>query len=515
MGNVLKVEKIQQIQTLAKLGWSIRRISRELTVDRGTVSKYRLVVQNPPKVPTDSGPPDAENPPKVPTDLGQHNLPPTQSAKIHPHRSTIYRKYLQRLSARRIYQDLVEEEGFSGGYCSVRRYVRKLKKKVKQYSERLAHPPGEEAQVDFGKSPCRVRVQEKYRKVWLFKMTLSCSKHAYEELVLSQDLETFIRCHERAFRFFNGVPEIVTLDNLKSGVLQACLYDPVLNPTYLAFATHWGFAANPCIPRKPEHKGIVERDIGYTKDNALKKRRFESLEEANRFLRHWNRRWAQTRIHGSTKKQVWQMFRDVESPLLQAMADSSFEWFEIGQRKVDVDGFIELRSRFYAVPPRYVGERVVVHHNQEWVKIYWDNRLLITHRRLHKKGMISRPGSAFPSWKHPDRESQERFYLQKARKAGPSLQSVVHELLHTDHPLSLRRVRGMMQLLKKYGPRIAETAAGEALKQRNLRYQTLKHLCSELASDESGLRSCGSSLTQEHELIRPLSIYENYLERTS
>jgi hypothetical protein len=69
MGNVLKVEKIQQIQTLAKLGWSIRRISRELTVDRGTVSKYRLVVQNPPKVPTDSGPPDAENPPKVPTDL--------------------------------------------------------------------------------------------------------------------------------------------------------------------------------------------------------------------------------------------------------------------------------------------------------------------------------------------------------------------------------------------------------------------------------------------------------------
>jgi hypothetical protein len=90
MGNVLKVEKIQQIQTLAKLGRSIRRISRELTVDRGTVSKYRLLVQNPPK---------------VPTDLGQQNLPPTQSAKIHPHRSTIYLKYLQRLSPQQIYQD--------------------------------------------------------------------------------------------------------------------------------------------------------------------------------------------------------------------------------------------------------------------------------------------------------------------------------------------------------------------------------------------------------------------------
>ena len=100
-------------------------------------------------------------------------------------------------------------------------------------------------------------------------MTLTCSKHAYEELVEKQDLETFLRCHERAFAFFGGVPAIVTIDNLKAGVIEASIFDPVLNETYLMFASHWGFAANPCMPFRPEHKGVVERDISYTRHNAL------------------------------------------------------------------------------------------------------------------------------------------------------------------------------------------------------------------------------------------------------
>lgn len=76
-------------------------------------------------------------------------------------------------------------------------------------------------------------------------MTLSCSKHAYEELVERQDIETFIRCHERAFTFFGGVPEIVTIDNVKSGVIKAHLYEPILNHTYLTFATHWALLQIP------------------------------------------------------------------------------------------------------------------------------------------------------------------------------------------------------------------------------------------------------------------------------
>jgi len=396
---------------------------------------------------------------------------------------------------------LVEDFDYRGSYDSIKRYVRKLKKKHKRYSERLPHLPGREAQVDFGKSPCLVRKNGKYKRVWLFKMTLSCSKHAYQELVDSQDLETFLRCQEHAFAHFGGVPEIVTLDNLKSGVLLACLYEPILNATYLAFANHWGFAANPCIPRKPEHKGVVERDIGYTKDNALKARRFESFEEANIFLRHWNRRWAGTRIHGSTKRQVWEMFREVERPLLRPLAEKSFEFFRPGKRKVDVNGLIEVEKRYYAVPPKYVGEYVVVHFNRQWVKVLFDNQVIIQHRRVKDKGHVSMAVSCLPKWKHPDQESQERYYLRQARKAGPHLHNMVYRILSTNNPLAIRRARGILSLLRRYGPEIADAAAAEARRRHVAGYRVVKDLCEKLSEGET-VGASAPTLTQQHDLIR-------------
>jgi len=345
MGNVLGMEKIQQIQVLAKLGWSDRAIGSQMEVDRGTVGKYRglsqsppevpadppLEGQNPPEVPADSALGTEQNPPKVPTDFGP--LPSTNSVQLRPHMERVRAKFLQQLTAQRIYQDLVEEHGYQGSYDSVKRYVKKVRKKLRRYWQHLPHPPGREAQVDFGKSPCKVLVNGRYRHVWLFKMTLSCSKHSYEELVLRQDIETFIRCHEHAFAAWGGVPEIITLDNLKSGVLQASLYDPLLNQVYQAFCAHWCVAANPCAPRRPQHKGVVERDVGYTKGNALAGRRFESLEEGNRFLGHWNKHWARTRIHGTTKCQVWKMFCEVEQPRLRALAATPFVYFAVAKRR--------------------------------------------------------------------------------------------------------------------------------------------------------------------------------------
>jgi transposase len=529
MGNVLGMEKQQQIQVLARLGWSTHAISRQTGVDRKTIARHWKQEENQPKVPSDSGAVEGQNSPKVPTDfsaLGSQNLlppeagpadlpvaPPTNSSVIHPYAETIRSWFLQRLTAQRMYQDLVEEHGYKGSYDSVKRYVRKLRKRLRHFSERLPHLPGREAQVDFGKATCRIRIDGKYRRVWLFKMTLSCSKHAYEELVERQDIETFLRCHERAFAFFGGVPEIVTLDNIKSGVLQASIFEPILNQTYLAFATHWRFAANPCMPRRPEHKGVVERDIGYTKHNALDGRIFENLEEANRFLRHWNKHWAQSRIHGTTKCQVWKLFRDVEQPQLRPLADTPFAFFRVTQRKVDVNGLVEVEVRYYGVPPRYVGEMVVVHYNQQWVKIYSGEALIITHRRLEKRGKVCQPVSCLPFWKHPDLESQERYYCRKALEIGPNMHQLVYQALCKADPLAIRRVRGFLSLGRTYGASLVEEAAAGAVAMRTCNYHTTKALCEQLKNNPEKHRTFAGRLTQNHELIRPLAEYDEIINR--
>lgn len=523
MGNILKMVQQQQIQSLAALGWSDRQISKTIGVDRGTVSKYRKQDQNPPEVPTDG--PDQNQPevlsgnaeqnqPNVPADQDQHSttpilkLPSTNSVQLHPHVETVKKLFDKRLTAQRIYQDLVEQHDYKGGYDSVKRYIRKLRKGKRDYVDHLEHLPGREAQVDFGKSTCLIKIIEKYRKVWFFKMTLSCSKHAYEELVERQDIETFIRCHERAFTFFGGVPEIVTIDNVKSGVLKAHLYEPILNQTYLAFATHWGFASNPCQPYTPEHKGIVERDISYTKHNALEGRRFESMEEGNLYLKSWNKRWARTRIHGTTKCQVWKLFCELEAPALHSLAPAQFEYFNAGKRKVDVNGLVEIDARYYGVPPRYIGDQVVVHYNQNFIKIYDDGKHIITHRTLRLKGKVCQPNNCYPEWKHPDLESQERYYLRKAKEIGASMHSLIYNILSTNDPLAIRRVRGLLFLVKKFEKVILEEAAEDALRNHNYSFHNVRRICDHLLQAQSHK----VPLVQENDLIRPLEDYESIFE---
>lgn len=528
MGNNLRMEKQQQIQVLTGLGWTDRAISRSTGINRGTVSKYRKAFQNRPEVPIDSNLPAFENQPKVPTgsegDFSQKqpevpaDLPPlpiTNSTQIQPYTGKIRDGLLQKLTAQRIYQDLVEEHGYKGSYDAVKRYARKLRRKVRGFSDQLEHIPGREAQVDFGKATCRILIGGKWKKVWLFKMTLSCSKHAYEELVERQDLETFLRCHERAFAFFGGVPEIVTIDNLKAGVIEASIFDPILNETYLKFAMHWNFAANPCIPRRPEHKGIVERDIGYTKHNALDGKQFNSLAEANAYLRYWNKRWARTRIHGTTRCQVWKLFCDIERSRLRPLAEHAFVFFTVCVRKVDVNGCIEVKRGFYRVPPRLVGETVVVHYNQQYVQIYSGGQFVIAHMRLERKGAVSDAPECLPKWKHPNLESQERYYCRKARDISPALHNVVYEVLCTDDPLSIRRVRGILNLSKKYTKEVVECAARDAKISSPIRLHKFRALCEKYAAN-ANCEEGNPELTQSHELIRPLDEYETLIsERIS
>lgn len=525
MGNNLRMEKQQQIQALTNLGWTDRAIGRATGINRGTVAKYRKAFQNKPEVPNDPIPPILEKQPNVPTDFIDNSeenrpevpadlppLPTTNSTQIQPYTEKIRSALLEKLTAQRIYQDLFEEHGYRGSYDAVKRYVRKLRKRVRGFTDRLEHLPGREAQVDFGKATCLVLIGNKWKKVWFFKMTLSCSKHSYEELVEQQDLETFLLCHERAFTSFGGVPEIVTLDNLKAGVIEASIFDPILNETYLKFATHWGFAANPCIPRRPEHKGVVERDVSYTKHNALDGRKFNSLAAANEYLRHWNKHWARTRIHGTTRCQVWKMFCDIEQPRLGPVVEQPFVFFTVCVRKVDVNGCVEVKGGFYRVPPRLVGEMVVAHYNQHYVRIYSEGLLAIAHLRLEQKGKVSDAPECLPKWKHPNLESQERYYCQQARNISPALYRLVDEILCTDDPLAIRRVRGILSVAKKFTNEVVDDASRNALDFSPIRIIKFRALCEKYAQAPADTTK-EHQLTQSHELIRSLNEYESLISQ--
>src|ERR1017187_4006397 len=164
---------------------------------------------------------------------------------------------------------------------------------------------GQEAQVDYGPGPMvRDPESRKYRRTRLFVMTLGCSRKSVRLLTFRSSSRIWAELHEQAFRRLGGATRIVVLDNLREGVLVPDIYDPALNPLYRDVLAHYGAVAMPCRIQDPDRKGKVESGVGHAQRTPLKGLRFESLEEAQAYLDHWEQRWADTRIHGTTKRQV-------------------------------------------------------------------------------------------------------------------------------------------------------------------------------------------------------------------
>src|SRR5499427_2673263 len=412
MANVLSDDKKQQVLALGRLGWSLRRIQEATGVRRETASVYLKVAGIAVRPPGGWGRRAASKPaiqvitdfcagkPSAEESAGPHTqastsdpTPPTTPAKpakevitdsgsgVHPTRCPSasacepYRELLELGLARgrnamAIWQDLVSQAGFTSGYQSVRRFVRRLQ--GAQTPE--AHPvivtaPGEEAQVDYGTGPMvRDPQSGKYRRTRLFVMTLGYSRKAVRLLVFHSNSRTWAELHEKAFRRLGGAVRVVILDNLKEGVLVPDIYDPTLNPLYRDVLAHYGAVAMPCRTADPDRKGKVESGVAHAQKTPLKGLRFETLEQAQTYLDHWEQRWADTRIHGTTKRQVAAMFAE-ERPALLPLPVEPFRFYQYGERTVHLDGCVEIEAAYYGVPPGWIGWRIPVQWDAQRVRL--------------------------------------------------------------------------------------------------------------------------------------------------
>ena len=389
MSNQLKMAEVQSIVALFLQGWSQRRIARELAVDRETVARHvRLAAAKPATAPTGSDVAgivvEVSNPATAPTGFVEvagedadskpagppfGRCPPTGSVSAvsvsavsvsavkrrsdcDPWRAIIEQQVALGLSAKRIHQDLVSEHQATASYDSVRRFIRRLGASRPLPMRRMECAAGDEVQVDFGSGAPLVLADGKKRKTHVFRMVLSHSRKAYSEAVFRQTTDEFLRCLENAFWFLGGVTKTVVIDNLRAAVSHPDWFDPELVPKLQAFAAHYGTVILPTKPYTPRHKGKIERGIGYVKGNALKARTFGSLEEQNQFLWDWEASIADTRIHGTTKRQVGQVFVEVEKSALLPLPRERFAMFHEAQRIVSRDGHVEVAKAYFQTPPR-------------------------------------------------------------------------------------------------------------------------------------------------------------------
>lgn len=505
MGNYLQMADVAKIGALLELGWSHRRIGRELGIRRETVARYaRLIRAKPATLIAGSG--DLQNRPNpiAGFEIKSRTSGPGSLAAIH--HDFIEAGVKHGLSAQRIWQDLAEERGFAAGYLSVQRYVRMIRKSRPEVADVMEHPPGAEAQIDFFKSPAMVLDGEgKWRRPWVMRMTLSCSRHGYEEGIWRQQQAAFLSVQEHAFEAFAGVPKVIRLDNTKVGIARACLYDPDVNEVYAGFAEHWGFVPLPARPSHPQEQGIQERSGGYVKGNALKGRKFESLEEHNQFLQQWNRRYAQLRIHGTTRRQVIAHFTEVEQPALQPLPGGRFERFEVGTRTVHADGHVEVAGSYYPVPHHLVGQEVRVRWNERMVRFFHASHEVRVHVREHRVGIFvaPQPGDR-PAHKPARQQAYETNLLARAERVGDRALAWARAAIEAREVRAYRLLQGMLSLTRSHQREHVDWACGVALQSHSFRYRILRRLVENAAARTPAVRP---QLTQTHDVIRPLEQY--------
>jgi transposase len=523
MANNLKMDLIQTIRTFYTQGWSKRRIARELRIDRQTVRRHLAEISKSPTLSTSgfSTVPDQNHPLSTPGDSGSANQTDPLStsgqaevseaisqvfgrpSKCQPHADLIASKLELGLTAQRIYQDLVNEVGFSGSYQAVKRFVRSLKETEPMLVHRIEVQPGEEAQVDFGSGAPIQMENGRCRRPWIFRVVLSFSRRGYSEAVWHQTTENFIRCLENAFRYFGGVPKTINLDNLKAAVSRADWYDPNLNPKLLAFCQHYGTALMPCLPRKAEHKGKVERNIRYVKCNGLKGHRFTSLQAQNEHLMHWEKTVADVRIHGTVRKQVAALFAQ-EKPFLLPLPTDLFPAFDEAQRTVHRDAHVEVARAYYRVPPEYIGRTVWVRWDARCVRISNQRGEQIQMHPRQAPGTFTKPLGIGGG--HGTLEQNLQYWLKRVSEMGHPCADWAKGVVQQRGPLAIRSLIGMAGLTNKHSFKAINQACAQAISKGQWQLRQVEQLI-QVPSVQTHFQ-----FSENHPLIRNLAEYGLFIK---
>ena len=515
--NVLKPDKRATIKTLIKNGISQREIARKTGIDRKTIRKYARsaqIVATGSKSPTLATGSSDENPPWPPTfteitAIEDRTVNQAKSACME-HKAWIEEQIRLGRNAMAIYQDLVERFAFEHRYNSVKRFVRRLRKKDPKRYDRLEFLPGEEAQVDYGTGALTRTANGKYRRPRLFVMTLKYSRRSFRKVVWKSSKEVWAKLHEEAFRYFGGCPQYVVLDNLKEGVIKPDIYEPGLNSVYAEFLSYYGVVADPCRVADPNRKGTVENAIQHTQDTGLKGRRFEEIESQNKWLMHWEQRWASKRIHGRTKRQVEAMFKE-EKPHLKPLPMSPFRFFSQELRTVQDDGLIQVQDCFYAAMPARLHSKVIVRIYAHEIEIIDPATMQLVRR--HYKSSVK--GAVLMEEKdrifNPSR--QTRYLFARASEIGPNTKKICKMVFEEQGRPGQRRMQGIIALARRYKAEHIEQAACIAIARGLRKCHAIRRLVKDIAGEENpAATKKARNLIQEHQLIRPVADYAEFFE---
>lgn len=348
-----------------------------------------------------------------------------------------------------------QPEGYSySQYC----YHFDQWRKHQKASLHIEHKAGDKMYVDFTGSKQKA-IDPKTGEVTeyeVFVAVLGCSQYAYIEAVATQTKADWVKVNENALRFFKGVPQAIVPDCLKSAVIKADKYEPIINETYLDFSRHYNTTILPARSLHPKDKALAEGfvKIAYTRIFApLRNRTFHSVQEINEAF------WEQLDKHNGmhfqgraySRKDTYQ---DVELGQLKELPVAAYDYKEYLVTKVQYNYYAYLKpdQHYYSVPVQYTGKKVLISYSSHLVEIFHDNIRIA----MHIRDLRPDEYSVDPTYRPPNHQfyadwNADRF-LKWAEKIGPEAREVVENVMKRKaHPeQGFNICMGILRLAKKY-----------------------------------------------------------------
>ena len=334
---------------------------------------------------------------------------------------------------------------------------------------RQSHVAGEKMFVDYAGATAEVIDPEsgEVHEAQIFVATLGASSYTYAEATWTQGLPNWIGSHTRAFAYFDGVPAQVVPDNLKSGVVKACLYDPEINRTYADLAAHYDTAIVPARPRKPRDKAKVEVGVQLVERwilARLRNRRFFSLAELNQAIRELleTLNGRVTKHLGASRRQL---FEALDCPALQPLPAQAYQYAEWKQRRAGLDYHVEVAKHYYSVPHALAKQKLWARITERTVEVFHKGRRVAAHmrgsgNRRHTTVAEHMPSAhrRYASW------TLERI-RREATANGTDTEALIDRILRTrPHPeQGFRTCIGILRLAKSHGGERLEAACERAL----------------------------------------------------
>jgi transposase len=476
-----KAAEVYRLYFEHKMG--VREISRSLNISHSTVSGYLSCL-------SESGKSYPIGEKDLEEMLGHKKPGRRQSASRKPELDCAWideelkKKGVTLLLLWQEYREMHQGEGY--GYSRFCDLYKAWSKRLPA-SMRQRHKAGEKMFVDYAGPTMSYydAASGEVRKAVLFVSVLGASNYTYAEVQSGQDSRNWIMGHVRSFEYFEGVPDQVVPDNLKSGVSSPCFYDPIINQSYHELSLYYKTAILPTRVRKPKYKAKVEVGVLIAERwimAVLRNEKFFSLDELNAAIRKLLERLNNKvmKRYGKSRRELWEK---LEKGQLKALPSVRYEYKKCKTVTVGIDYHVSFEKNSYSVPYGLMGQKAEVHAAERMIEIVHKGDVVARHLRCLGQGEYITVREHMPSHHQSMQvEWNGLRFMRWASTIGANTEAVIAESLESrEHPeQAFRRYMGILSLAKRYGPDRLEAACSRGRLFGHCSYRSIKHM---LAND--------------------------------